>query len=157
MLNLREGDIDVKLGYFIIPHPKEKRPKLVPIIDEDIEILSDMPRGLPGLYFFRHQTNVAGVKAGARFGNRYFYKWWAKACLNMGVNGVDLYGGTRHSTSTHLRKFYSPEEIMRFGTLHSTNKAFERYFQIKSDDSRKLYELAKGSHKREKKVKTRTT
>jgi hypothetical protein len=33
-----------------VPHPKEKRPKLVPLIDEDIENLESMPRGLPDLY-----------------------------------------------------------------------------------------------------------
>ncbi len=39
MLNLKEEDIDIKLGYFIIPHPKEKRQKLVPIIDEGIDLI----------------------------------------------------------------------------------------------------------------------
>lgn len=47
MLNLKEGDIDIKLGYFIIPLFEEKRPKIVPMIEEDIEILSNMPRGIP--------------------------------------------------------------------------------------------------------------
>ena len=52
MLNLKEKDIDIKLGCFIIPHPKEKRPKIVQMINEDIEILKDIPRGFPELPFF---------------------------------------------------------------------------------------------------------
>jgi len=142
LLNLKEKDIDIKLGYFIIPHPKEKRPKLVPIIDEDIEILKDMPRGLPELYFFRHVKGISGVEGGQKFGDRYLYKWWKKACENLEVEGVDLYGGTRHSTVTDLRNFFSPEEIRSSGTLHSTNKAFDRYMQIKREDSLRIYEAA---------------
>jgi hypothetical protein len=69
-LNLKEKDIDIKLGYFIIPHPKEKRPKLVPMIEKDIGILESMPRGLPNLHFFRHAKGISGVKGGKRFGEQ---------------------------------------------------------------------------------------
>jgi hypothetical protein len=50
-----------------------------------------------------------------------------------------LYGGTRHSSAIALRKYRTPEEIKR-ATMHSTNKAFERYFRIESDDLRGIYE-----------------
>ncbi len=152
LLNLKEKDIDIKLGYFIILHPKEKRPKLVPIIDEDIGILKSMPRGLPYLYFFRHVKGISGVTAGQKFGNKYFYKWWKKACKNLNINEVDLYGGTRHSTVTALRDKYTPEEI-RKATLHSTNKAFDRYLQVETNDARSVYETANNLTKRKKKEK----
>jgi len=138
MLNLKEGDIDIKIGYFIIPHPKEKRPKIIPLIDEDIKILKAASRGSSELYFFRHVKGVSGVKAGQRFGDRYFYKWWKKACDSLGITGVDLYGGTRHSSVTYLRKYFTPEQI-KTTTLHSTNKAFERYLQCKPDDAKEVY------------------
>ena len=93
-----------------------------------------MPRGLPHLLFFRHPKGVNGVAGGRPFGDRYLYKWWKKACANLGVVGVDLYGGTRHSTATALREFYSPEEIRRNGTRHSS-KAFDRYLQAQNEDS----------------------
>lgn len=51
---------------------------------------------------------------------------------------MDLYGGTRHSSARALREFHSPEEIKR-ATMHTTNKAFERYFQIEIEDVRKIY------------------
>ena len=142
ILNLKEGDIDIKLGCFIIPHPKEKRPKLVALFDDDIEILSNMPRGLPNLYFFRHSSGISGVAAGQRYGDRYFYKWWKKACDNLHVEGVDLYGGTRHSSTTELGKIFTPEEIKKHGTLHSTNSAFDRYFNIDRNKSKMLYQNA---------------
>jgi len=153
LLDLKEKDIDTKLGYFIISHLKEKRPKLIPMIDEDIEILKGMPRGLPDLYFFRHVKGISGVEGGQRFGNKYFYKWWKKACKNLGIEGVDLYGGTRYITVTALREVFSPEEIRRSGTLHTTNKAFDRYLQIKTDDARRVYKTANNLTKRKKKEK----
>jgi len=57
---------------------------------------------------------------------------------SLGIGGVDLYGGTRHSTVTALRQVATPEEIKN-ATFHSTNKAFERCFQIKADDARSIY------------------
>ncbi len=52
--------------------------------------------------------------------------------------GVDLYGGTRHSTATALREHFTPEQIKR-ATMHSTNQAFERHFQTDGEDLRKIY------------------
>jgi integrase len=142
LLNLKEKDIDIKLEYFIIPHPKEKRPKLVPMIDEDIKILAAMPRGLPELLFFRHVKGISGVAGGQSFGNKYLYKIWKKACSNIGIEGIDLYGGTRHSSTTSLREYFTPEEIRNSGTLHTTNKAFDRYLQIQAGDAKKIYSKA---------------
>jgi hypothetical protein len=72
--------------------------------------------------------------------NKYLYKWWKKACLNLKIDGVDLYGGTRHSSTTALLKYFSPEEIRKSGTLHTTNRAFDRYLQINTNASKKIYE-----------------
>ena len=87
------------------------------------------------MQFFMWNVHTA---AGAPFGEKYFYKWWVKACDKLEIVGVDLYGGTRHSSAIALRKFRTPEEIKR-ATMHSTNKAFERYFRIESDDLRDIY------------------
>lgn len=145
LVNIREKHIDLKSGFLFIPHPKEKKPKIVPLIDEDIEILKTIPQGLPDLFFFRHVSGIKGVKAGRQFGTRYFYKWWVKACQNLGVAGVDLYGGTRHSSTIALREFATPEQIKQ-GTMHTTNKAFERYYRIEKTDLKNLYSLTSGSN-----------
>lgn len=137
--NIKEGHIDRREGYILIPHPKEKKPKIVPLISEDIEILNELPRGLPELHFFRHGKNVSGVRPGERFGKNVFYKWWKRACENLGIEGVDLYGGTRHSSTVSLRDHATPEQIKR-ATMHSTNKAFERYFQVSREELEKIYE-----------------
>lgn len=139
--NLKEGHIDLKQGFLFIPHPKEKRPKIVPLIQADIEILKSLPRGLPDLYFFRYGSGYESkVKAGNRFGQRVFYKWWKRACGNLGIQGVDLYGGTRHSSAVGLREHATPEQIRR-ATMHATNKAFERYYQVSREELQELYQF----------------
>jgi hypothetical protein len=52
-----------------------------------------------------------------------------------------------------LRKYRTPEEIKR-ATMHSTNKAFERYFYIEGEDLRGIYEDARGKGRKTGKDKT---
>lgn len=141
MLSLKEHQINVDMGALFIPKPKEKKPKIIFLLDNDIEMLKQFPKGLPDLPFFRHPAGISGATAGAKFGQRYLYKWWKKACRNLGIEGVDLYGGTRHSTAIALSETLTPEQI-KTGTMHSTNKAFERYFQSQARDARKVYQAA---------------
>ena len=56
----------------------------------------------------------------------------------MGIEGVDLYGGTKHSTAMGVRKYATFEEV-RLMTGHSTNKAFERYFRTEGEALEALY------------------
>ena len=64
---------------------------------------------------------------GKRWGKNYLSKIWRKARINLSVESVDMYGGTRHSTATTLGKICTPEKV-RDATGH-TSKALERYFQ----------------------------
>ena len=51
-----------------------------------------------------------GYSAGTPFGEKYLYKWWKRACANLGIEGVDLYGGTRHSSTVAARSVLTYEE-----------------------------------------------
>ena len=139
--NVKEGHINGSDGFLIIPHPKEKAPKIIYLLDEDIELLREMPKGLPELYFFRHHKGNGNAKPGSQFGKDYLYKWWKSACKNLKIEGLDLYGGTRHSTATALGRELTPEQI-KAGTLHKTNQAFERYFQSQQADAKMVYQRA---------------
>jgi hypothetical protein len=139
---LQEKHINVN-GYFVIPHPKEKKPKIIPMLPEDIELYKSFPIGMPDLYFFRHDGATGTAKPGARFGKNFLYKYWIKACKALRIAGVDMYGGTRHSKTTALGDYFSKEELREHGTLHSTNKAFDRYLQTESKASIKIYEKAR--------------
>ncbi|MGD9354527.1 MAG: hypothetical protein PVI72_16495, partial [Desulfobacterales bacterium] len=152
MRNVRERDINLESGFIHIPHPKEgskKQGKFAHLDDEDIELLKRFPRSInPDFYFFRHVSGRSGVNAGEQFGPKYFKKWWDKACANLGIEGVDLYGGTKHSTATALGELLTPEQIKRGGTGSATNKAFERYFQPKRTESLKVTAAVKQLHKK---------
>ena len=64
---------------------------------------------------FTHPKGISGVIPGQKYGDKYFYKWWDKACTNLGIEGVDLYGGTKHSTATALGQLLTPEQIKQVG------------------------------------------
>jgi hypothetical protein len=65
------------------------------------------------------------------------------------IKGVDLYGGTRHSTATALGEFLTPEQIKRGGTGSATNKAFERYFQPRRTESAMVVSTIKKMQKKQ--------
>ena len=160
LLQLREQDINTKIGAFILPPDvtKEGSQKIVPMLESDKQLIDDLPVGLPDLPFFRHGKGVSGCRPGQPFGEKYLYKWWKKACNNLDIEGVDLYGGTRHSSATALKDHLSPEQI-KIGTMHQTNKAFERYFQRNSEDAIEVYSLTEVHHEcttKEKKKKVVT-
>lgn len=63
-----------------------------------------------------------------------------KACAHIGIEGVGLYGGTRHSSIRALiAEQYTPEQIKQ-AAMSETNKAFERYMGKAIDqDLRAIY------------------
>lgn len=135
----REKDFNLGAGLLFIPDPKEKEGKIIPLLPEHVEILKTFPTAVdPEMCFFRHPRDYGATKAGTHYGPQIFYNAWKKACRDLGIEGLDLYGGTRHSTATALRKFRSPEEV-RKASMHSTNRAFERYFQLQAEDLRNIY------------------
>ncbi len=122
------------MDIFYIPAADSKTEyKALPLIPEDVEILKAIPLTFPTMTFFRHGESVKGVANHSPFGEKYFYKWWVKACSNLGIEGLDLYGGTRHSSVRALRRYRSPEET-KWAAMSETNKAFERYMGKDTDD-----------------------
>jgi hypothetical protein len=141
LINIQEKDFNFQLGTVNIIANKKADVKTIPLLQEDIELIKSFPQALPNVYFFRHDKEKGVRKKTERFGPQHLWKYWRKACNNLGIEGIDLYGGTRHSSTRALRENFSPEQIKR-ATMHATNKAFERYFNIELDDVRKVYQVA---------------
>jgi integrase len=141
MVNIKESHIDREEGIIYIPHPKEKKPKWFPLIQEDRELLEQFPTSFPQMYFFRH-VKRHGVPEGKPYSKHVWQEWWNQACKNLDIEGVPFYPGTRHSTAKALRKIYSPETIKR-GSGHYTTKAFSRYFDFDLEDKREIYQAGK--------------
>lgn len=72
----------------------------------------------------------------------YLYKVWKRACTRLGIEGLDLYGGTRHTTTTELAKL-AGREAAREATGHETNRAFDRYCQVQRDIAYRMAQLVK--------------
>lgn len=83
---------------------------------------------------------MPGIKAGEQFGFSYFSKWWKRACGKLGIEGVTLYPGTKHTTVTAVSEVLSPGETRRGGSEHSTNSAFGRYLVHNRNEKRKFIE-----------------
>ena len=71
-------------------------------------------------------------------GKQRLYRDWKEACRNLGIEGVDLYRGTKHSTAMGLRAVATFEEVRKM-TGHTTNKAFDRYLQLQGEVMKELY------------------
>ncbi len=138
LVSIRERDIDLEAGRILIRRTKTGEPKFLYLTDEDREIIRGLGRGFGELPFFRHEKGNGAASPGSRFGKDYLYRVWREACKRLGIDGVSLYPGTRHSSAVDLRQRHSPEAIRR-ATMHQTNKAFERYLQITGDELREIY------------------
>jgi integrase len=141
LIQVNEKDIDRVNGAIWIRHTKEGREKRIFLLPEDLEFIKSLPQGFPEMPFFRHEKRKGvstshRLKYSGRFGKDYLYKWWKRATSNLGIEGVDLYGGTKHSTVTAAREQMTPEEIRRYLTEHQTNAAFDRYLQVDAQKQR---------------------
>jgi integrase len=136
---LKEKHINID-GYIVLPPDitKEGTPKLVPMLEEDIELYESLPTSLPDLPFFRRHRGKWVKNPCQHISSRAFYRWWKKACSNLGIENVDLYGGTRHSSTSALSEYFTEDEIQD-STQHKTNKAFRRYFRANAEPKRNIY------------------
>jgi len=74
------------------------------------------------------------------FGINFLYKQWKKVCKQFGIEDLDLYGATRHSSTTAIAMVAGKKQARNFSG-HETNKAFHRYCQIADDDSFDMTQL----------------
>lgn len=146
LINIREDDISPDTGIMLIKYNKEKKPKKAYLLDEDVGTIRSFPQTVGNPYFFRHGKGK-GLVAGSQFGPKYLNTWWTRACKKVGVEGVSLYPGTKHSSIIALGDDYSPEQIKKHGSGHTTNKAFDRYYQVDAQKKRELFAKARGVKK----------
>jgi len=144
---IKEGDFDLEYGFMTVWRPSKsknkKAPKVVSIklLDYHVEEIRLIKRQFPAtddVLFFRHTEN-------SRFpnvciGKDYLYRAWKKACEHFGIFDLDLYGGTRHSSTTAIGKLLGKRKARDFSG-HDTNQAFERYCQIGEQDDYEISQI----------------
>jgi len=146
--NLKEGDIDLDFGVITIWRPTKrkqfKKPRIIRerLLDEHLEeiraLKAEYP-ATPSTLFFRHNGKTQ-ADMDTPFGINYIYKRWKKTCKKFGIDDLDLYGATRHSTTTAIAMAAGKKNARNFSG-HQTNKAFDRYCQISDDDSFDMTQL----------------
>jgi integrase len=137
-----ENDIDLRKGTLTIPPEADKQGegKTIQLLDKHVELIRSLRRGFGKMYFLRHDTTGKGKKAGQQVGKSFLNDLWKKACSELGVEGVPLYPGTRHTTISDLaRKF--PLALVKQTTGHMS-KALERYLVLGEEDCETLYKEA---------------
>jgi integrase len=144
LLGANEEDLNRQEGILVIAkHKNGGLPKHIRLLQEDVDLLNSLPTGMPGMPLFRHDRPVQRVKVGQRFGEAAFSRAWKRACKVVGIEGVDLYGGTRHSSAIALYQDsgLSPEQVKK-ATGHKSSSSFERYFRMDIDDVAELHAKA---------------
>ncbi|MBC2716454.1 MAG: hypothetical protein HF978_14210 [Desulfobacteraceae bacterium] len=141
---IAEADFNPEFSTITIHTPTKKKNKfkVIKLIPEHAvtwKSLKNERSGLPNMPFFRHVDGIKGCKAESIFGEKYLYKWWIKACEALNISGLDLYGGTRHTTTTELARIAGRDNAKK-ATGHDTNRAFERYCQAQDNTA---FEMAK--------------
>ncbi|MCP4141927.1 MAG: hypothetical protein GY755_16905, partial [Chloroflexi bacterium] len=149
---IKEKDIDLNHGVLTIYYPTKSKNKIktVRLLDHHIDGFKELKKdfsALPQVSFFRHHGGIKSVKPNQVFGQKYFKKWWDKACHELGVIGLDLYGGTRHTTTTEIAR-QAGSDNARKASAHETNKAFDRYCQFQDDTAFDMAKIIRKSRKK---------
>lgn len=120
-----------------------KRIKLVPDHAEEWRRLRREYPAHPDMPFFRHTSGKGGIQADEIFGKDFLRKQWTKAAEAVGLFGVSLYPGTKHTTATETAQLYGKQSALDASGL--TNKAFERYCQVEEEGA---FETVTAIHKK---------
>ena len=145
---IKEKDFDLEYGVMTIWRPtkrkKLKKPKVIRerLLDyhiEEIRKLKSEYLATASTPFFRHSGKTQ-AKKDSPFGINYLYKQWKQICKQFNIEDLDLYGATRHSTTTAIAMMAGKKNARKHSG-HETNKAFDRYCQIADDDSLDMSQL----------------
>ena len=153
---ITEGDYDKNTGvmFFHYPTKKKNNSKVVRLVPEDQERMNDLiseTPGLPNMPIFRHAPGSPQGSDDKIFGKNYMYKIFRHACKELGIAGLDLYGATRHTTTTEIAKLAGSENAKK-ASGHMTNKAFERYCQAQDETGFKMATLIRKKSQKDGKV-----
>jgi len=140
LVQVKEKDFDADMKRLYLNSTKEGKRKHLPLILEDVEMLLSLRKSFPEMHIFRHHKGFGSAKPGEGFGKGYLNSVWKKACNELGIDGVSIYPGTKHSTVMDMRNEQGlSKSDCKEATGHVSNKAFDRYYEVQDDALRSLY------------------
>lgn len=123
-------------GILFCPKPSKEKGKfkMIRLHPDHVKAWEKLARlfpATPEAYFFRHTKGLPGCSENERFGNKLLNVWFKKAAALLNVNGVTLYGGTKHTTATETARLLGKDTAKKASGL--SNKAAERYIMVEDD------------------------
>lgn len=156
LLRIQEQDFNTTTGVLTLHRPTKTRKngkKIIPLLDEHVETVKGLKAqfpALPNVLFFRwHGGEKNSARAGQPFGVKCVPNAWKKACKAVGLEGVALYGGTKHTTTTGLAQA-AGREAAREATDHQTEEAFDRYCRLEGQNFLKMARVIRTQQNKEK-------
>lgn len=144
---VNESDYDLNTGHLFFKDPTKLKNsvKIIKLIPEHKEIMDRFileSNALPNMPIFRHTAEGVRFKnmIDKGFGRQYIYKQFLIVCKKLGIEGIDLYGATRHTTITAIAKLAGSDKAKK-ASGHLTNKAFERYCQAEDTTAFEMSKL----------------
>ena len=145
-----ESSLDAN-GWMVIHNPTKRKNKFktIQLFKEHVALWREIQRqypAMPDVPFFRHVGGIPGCAPGEIFGPKYFNTWWTRACAELGVEGVPLYPGTKHTTANETAKLLGTDAARTASGL--TNKAFDRYCDVQNTGA---FDIATAARKAQQK------
>ncbi|HFC98104.1 MAG TPA: hypothetical protein ENJ40_06580 [Thermosulfurimonas dismutans] len=130
-LDLREGYAIIHRSFSLdrlVETPKEKAPKVIPLVGRIREIIEEQARNKRSMFVFSYQDRNRWIA--------YPYKRllaiWKEACRKAGIN-ISLYAAIRHSFAMQrLRGGYSYEEVGA-ALGHKSPQTTRRYARLRAE------------------------
>lgn len=157
LIELQWKDIDLISGVLYIHKRKSRRklkrgalkPKLIFVEGDQLDYLNSLKYDDLNDHLFVYTVKRSGVKIGQRIHSKVLNIWFKKAGKALGINTY-LYAGTKHTTTTELRKQFNRQAVMDYGSGHRSD-AFDHYDH--SGNVRESVEMRRAYDKLAKEVK----
>lgn len=130
----RLRECDYANGYIELLRPTKKKgkKKIIRLCEDHVQLWESLMDDIPSeTKFFRHAKTMRNKPAGTPFGINYLHDVWDAAAKEVGLVGVPLYPGTKHTTATETTKLVGRKKSQEASGL--TSKAFDRYNQALTD------------------------
>lgn len=76
-------------------------------------------------------------------------KWWGRSCKNLGIEGVSLNPGTRHSSLPDVAEKYGYQTAKDLSG-HTTSKSLDRYLVLNREGKKDLHSYVRSDKEKVK-------
>jgi integrase len=145
-VDFRKGMVKIAAGMdgeIFRPTTKEKDARELPMSESVMEALESLPRSLNGFVF---------TYRGRPFTHKLIDRTWRKACKEVGIEGITLYQGTKHSKGTWAATQGIPMNLIQDYFGHKSQASTRRYAKIAKKEIFKVLHYPSANRVQKEKV-----